>query len=463
MKTARMVGSHFTGWARVLGAALAAAWLFGCDYTDWGDGDGSVREADAGGEASAPANAPVKADMVDLLFVIDNSGSMKEEQAKLRDQIPRLLTILTSGDLDPEDDGGVPEKDKDFRAARDLHLGVVSADMGTPGVQMSIDPEQKCQVGFGDNGLFQHAANPAGDPDLIYRSAVYPLFLSYQQGQDVDALASDLQCISALGTGGCGFEMQLEAALKALWPADEKNLTDEQKDLDLAFLLDDPPHGDREHLNFLRGTPYHPSQPDLLSVLAIVLLTDEEDCSAGARGNVDFLEHPNTAPPGIGDQCACLRCYYDTLNNTGYRYTVDRYIEAFRLLRPGNEQRIVFAAITGVPPSDPAEADFDDNGDGTLDDEESQAFFQAVLDHPLMQNRIRADGMNLEPSCTLANPDWDGVDPETQYVTKAYPPRRITEVARGFGENGVVESICQEDFSGAVDRIIRAISRHLGS
>src|SRR4051812_12302811 len=36
-------------------------------------------------------------DKVDLLFMIDNSGSMAQEQAKLAEQIPKLVEILTTG------------------------------------------------------------------------------------------------------------------------------------------------------------------------------------------------------------------------------------------------------------------------------------------------------------------------------------------------------------------------------
>src|SRR5690242_14520574 len=46
-------------------------------------------------------------DQVDLLFVIDNSGSMAEEQVKLSAQLPRLVQVLTTGDFDgmPNPDG----------------------------------------------------------------------------------------------------------------------------------------------------------------------------------------------------------------------------------------------------------------------------------------------------------------------------------------------------------------------
>jgi hypothetical protein len=39
----------------------------------------------------------------------------------------------------------------------------------------------------------------------------------------------------------------------------------------------------------------------------------------------------------------------------------------------------------------------------------------------------------------------------------AYPPRRIVELAKAFGQNGIVQSICQDDFGPAMTAIINVI------
>jgi len=403
-----------------------------------------------------------KVEKVDLLFVIDNSGSMEEEQQKLRDELPRMITILTTGDLNPED--GIQEN-ADFPAAKDLNLAVVTTDMGLPGAKKSIDPENKCKPNLGDDGLFQWAGNQAKDSNL---SCVpeYPIILSFKRGDDPAVIASQFQCVTALGTGGCGFEMQLEAGLKALWPANPDNMDESQKSLNVSFFGNTPAHGDQEHVEFLRGTTYHPTESEALSLLAVIVVTDEEDCSAGANGNLDFLEHKLTAPPGIAEQPANLRCYYDTVNNQGNKFPVQRYVDALKALRPGYQQLVVFAAIAGIPP-DIKQADFDMDADGLISQSERDAFYQALLSDPLMQEVIREpDRQNLEPSCTLRNELFDPNNPnmteKDRYITKALPPRRIAEVAQGFGENGVIESICQENFTGAMDSIIEAISKQLG-
>src|SRR5215510_6653175 len=51
---------------------------------------------------------------VDLLVMVDNSSSMREEQANLTGNLPQMVQELTEGE----------------RKARSLHVGVISSDMG---------------------------------------------------------------------------------------------------------------------------------------------------------------------------------------------------------------------------------------------------------------------------------------------------------------------------------------------
>jgi hypothetical protein len=41
----------------------------------------------------------------------------------------------------------------------------------------------------------------------------------------------------------------------------------------------------------------------------------------------------------------------------------------------------------------------------------------------------------------------------------AFPAPRLVELAKSFGENGLVQSICSDDFSSAVDPVLRAMAR----
>ena len=45
----------------------------------------------------------------------------------------------------------------------------------------------------------------------------------------------------------------------------------------------------------------------------------------------------------------------------------------------------------------------------------------------------------------------------------AFPPIRIVQVAQQFGEAGIIQSICQDDFGPAMDAIIEVIAKQLGA
>ncbi|MDW8363299.1 MAG: hypothetical protein RMK74_12935 [Myxococcales bacterium] len=348
---------------------------------------------------------------VDLLLVIDNSNSMQEEQRSLGEQIPRLIRMLTRGDRD--DDGR-----QDFRPARSLHVGVVSTDMGTRGyrVHTCANPD------VGDDGRLRGWDRRRGDCPVAPETGRFGSFLDFEPGVDPDAAARDVACVAAMGTGGCGFEQQLEAALKAVSTSEAP----------IAFW--DPSgrstggHADGANAGFLR--------PD--SVLAILLLTDEEDCSmADPR-----LADPNESNPHFpGD--LNLRCF----QYPHAAHPVERYVQGLLASRPTSD-RLVFAAITGVPVDavdEPGEVD-------------EPADFDRLLADPRMQERLvpdptRPGRMMLAPSCEVAGRG------------KAVPPRRIVRVAGELmrrGAGAVVQSICQSDYGPALDRLVDRIADALG-
>jgi hypothetical protein len=163
---------------------------------------------------------------VDVLFVVDDSGSMLAEQTSVRANFPRFIQKLE------EVEGATPN----------MHIGVVSTNMGAGG----FTTDSRCGGG-GDGGRLRNASpalmgtfirdvdDPASDdPNVRLRNYT-------------GALADVFSDIAALGTEGCGFEQQL-AAMKAA--------------LDGSV---------GENAGFLRGDEAY---------LAVVFLTDEDDCSA---------------------------------------------------------------------------------------------------------------------------------------------------------------------------------------
>jgi hypothetical protein len=62
---------------------------------------------------------------------------------------------------------------------------------------------------------------------------------------------------------------------------------------------------------------------------------------------------------------------------------------------------------------------------------------------------------NLRPSCVRSVPG-------EPMPSTAFPPRRIVELAQMFGPNGIIQSICQDDFGPAMSAIINIIAKQLG-
>jgi hypothetical protein len=414
------------------------------------DAGGGSSDRGGGRDGKLPKDAPAclvsgattqvastSVDKLDMLFIIDNSNSMQEEQAALRAQFAHMIQVLATGDDDADGES-------EFPAVKDLHLGVVSSDMGLLG----IDGVQNCS-GFGDDGILQHAPSP----NIQGCSPSYPPFLSYRAGgSDPNTTANDFACIASLGTGGCGFEQQLEAALKALWPSMDPGAPNGMNRI--TFLGDATGngvfgHGDTDNAGFLRNDPTQG-----LSALAIVVVTDEEDCSSS---NTKHFTPPTFLDPNdpLAMQPLNLRCFFNKQNDNGNElYNLERYVNGFKALRPGNENLVVFAAIAGVPADlvdaqHLAQVDF---GDVASRD----AFYAGILNDSHMQEVIDPASMttpgtgNLIPSCQTA-------------TGKAYPPRRIVEVAHQFGENGIVQSICQTDFGPVMDAIMGVIQKQLGA
>lgn len=360
-------------------------------------------------------------DKIDVLFVLDDSASMSDERAALAEQLPRMVHVLASGDLDSD---GTPE----FAPPGDVQLGVVSTNLGGA-------PEVDGCAGLGDDGLLRRAVPGGG----AYCDPQPESFLRYDPvREDIGELQGDFSCAAQVGTQGCGFEQPFEAALKALWPGADSRV----RFLGAEHETTTPGHGDGANAGFSRADGG--SAP---SLLVIVLLTDEDDCSVAdptllLPGSQLSPEDPLLAQ-GLNVRCAL---------NPDRLYPLARYARALRMLRAGAEQLVMFMAIAGVPPdrvSQPALGGID-----YADDVARGAFFQKLLDDPRMQPQIDDNG--------TSDPGDDGIrsvcEGSGAYAT---PARRISELAREFGSNGVVQSICQQDFSQTVGFLLHRIAARM--
>ena len=355
-------------------------------------------------------------DEVDLLFLVDNSGSMADEQVALQRELPRLVAALVSGDQDGDGE-------QDFLPVRSLHVGVISSDMGI-GVATSTRLGS-CRQGNGDDGRFQrgNAACAAGTSTF-----------EFMRGTDATSALAGVSCATTLGTEGCGLEQQLEATLKSLTPSSAQLWTapgyTPPRFLDPSTgSLTQAGHGLDANAGFLRPN----------SVLAVVLVTDEEDCSAS---DTTLFQEGTSARFGSDVQ---LRCSRFSDPSQGALHSTQRYIDGLLGLRE-NASLIVFSAIVGLP------QDLVPTDDAPID-------YFAILNDPRMQYDETGNSADfLRDSCTTFNADGS-------VRGSADPPRRMLETARGLQEGGAsvtLSSICSDDFGPAIDGVIRKIGDVLG-
>ncbi|MFI5308245.1 MAG: hypothetical protein ACHQ53_12870, partial [Polyangiales bacterium] len=94
------------------------------------------------------------------------------------------------------------------------------------------------------------------------------------------------------------------------------------------------------------------------------------------------------------------------------------------------------------------------------------SFYKNILNDPRMQEVVNNQGTvdpsddKLTHSCVL---DMTAAASNMGQFGAADPPIRIVRVASGFGENGIVQSICQQDYGPALDTIIKIIAKQLGA
>lgn len=353
-------------------------------------------DADSGMEHMDPDGAPPpEADIhdIDILLMIDNSGSMMEEQMGLRLQLERMFEVLSSGDLDK--DGTL-----DFEALDSIRFGVVSSDMGAGGNTVST-----CGNGdVGDDGVLQTLGDGSG---CGIGSTSGFLTFTGDEPDTATQFATDAQCMATLGLGGCGFEQQLESLLKALTPSTSP----------IRFAGDSVGHGDRANAGFLRED----------SLLAIISLTDEDDCSSP---ETDELFDPSSSRYTGGLNLRCHE-YKDAL------YPTSRYVDGLLALRE-DPSRVLFATIAGMPVDLVEDVGTD---------------YERLLNDERMQERVDpADPTSLVSVCNTAD------------TGLAFPARRLISVAQQLeerGANGIVQSICQLDYSLVIDEVLTRISAQL--
>ncbi len=321
---------------------------------------------------------------VDILFMIDNSPSMATKQNRLARNFPSFIAELQK----IPGPTGQP-------ALPNVRIGIVSSDMGGAGSNASNCGTRP----GGDRGIFQVLPGCGLD---VTRQRYLESKDSGKTNNFTGNLADVFSCMAKLGDVGCGFEHQLQATRLALYPTANVNLA--------------------ENAGFLRPNAY----------LAVILITDEDDCSAPPDTHLFEADLPgqsaslrcaikghlcNGKEPPVGDFTApIIDC---KSNEQGQLISVAEVVGNIKNLKPGRADRIVVAAITGSA------------GDGKYK-------IGKVKDVD-----TGMDVFDYLPGCSFPG------DPEAT----ATPAIRVKEFVDGFGDNGSIHNICMDDFSPAMKKI----------
>ena len=378
---------------------------------------------------------------VDLLLVIDNSGSMASEQTRLAAELDRLVRMLTLGDRAPDApaDADRSNKARYFNPVKDLHIGVVSTNVG--GVDDAYghgDALTSCH-GDGDGGRLRSDTRIARDgvtatssrefmgysegdvvvaPDPSCALPPGPSYLAFSPGgpSTAEEVIARFRCAARLGVQGCPFEQPLEAMRRALSMGPSASpFTDAAQAAEVRA----------HNAGFLREE----------ALLAVVHISDEDDCSITDAGKVLF-EHRPDRQDGTYSANVNLRCGLHG-ETEGLLQPVEAYAEALRALKPGHPERVLFSAIVGVPT---------DVAPGTAPDE--------LLARPDMQFR-EGEGYHSGlpvPSCVRADP----LNPAL--TDMAYPARRFVALAKQLGDGASLHSICGEDYGPALASLVDRVA-----
>jgi hypothetical protein len=370
--------------------------------------DGRLDSAEAGGVGGTlPDAAGVFAEGVmtwwakpnrklDVLFMVDNSSGMERAQATFRAGLPAFVNTLKT---QPD---GLP----------DLHLGVVTSDLGIGHTDVA-----GCNA-MGERGVLRRP--PAAGTCAATALAAGATYLSSSGGATPQTnfsgdIAAALQCLVQVGASGCNFERQLGAVLRALG-ADGAS----------------PP---AENQGFLRAD----------ALLALVLLSNADDCSAAQDGlyTVGDTTLASTLGPITKFRCAEFghlcngqpparrapngvvtdTINYDTCMSSeeaGRLIPVATVATALRALKASPESEIVVASIQG--PAAP---------------------YQVHWKAPLLSDT--GPWPELSHSCTATDGSF------------ADPGVRLQQLARAFGSNGASYSICDADYGPTLQAIARRI------
>jgi hypothetical protein len=315
-------------------------------------------------------------------------------------------------------------------------VGIITPDLGHStepphnytagsGPDVDFNPTGQCMTNNGNgNAGFMQIEGLLGvtrDPCMAITPPEGTLYMNYfpDSGFTPQDLINDVECVTGQDNG-CGFEQQLESIL-----ASDRNTANGGFNRDGALL-------------------------------AVILITDEDDCSTTDPRVFDVEQHdsnlyqgPWVDPMTKAEVQFNLRCsaHSEALQQ------IQRYVDGIAGLKDDPSQ-VVFAAITGIPEDTP-----EDRAKFNSDEERCAELLDETLTPSMKEVPNPAEagtqGQQLTPACTATDGSGD-----------AFPARRIVETMEGLaggntGVGTVVESICAADYAPALNAIVDRIAAAL--
>jgi len=332
---------------------------------------------------------------VDILFMIDNSSSMAPLQQQLAAGFDAFMSII---DGLP---GGTP----------DLHIGVVSSDMG-----VGDDSIASCNGQGGDRGSLNDVPRGACtqtnlDPHDHFIALRTEADGSRSANYTGSTLSEVFGCIARLGETGCGFEQPFSSVKHALDPA-------------LA-----PPN----NLGFLRREAF----------LAVIMITNEDDCSAN---------------PGVS--------LYDTSSNLSITSPLGP-LTNFRCNEFGHLCGGYHPPRTATGPLQGCESN---EAEGYLESVSSfVAFLRGLKSDPARVFVASVAGpatpyqVHVRPPSFPDTADWPEIGHSCSTVDGGFadPAVRLNQLTESLGPYGRFESICGDSMYTPLRRIAATMTRPL--
>ena len=316
--------------------SLALGACAGKSERDGGDGDGNGGTGNRGGSAGSPTDPPGRGgtsttnagvhrivqsgvDKVDLLLMIDNSIGMADKQRLLTESLPVLVQLLVDPRCIDANGNAVGStaatscpggSSPQFKPIQDIHIGVITSSLGSHGGDVCVpDAADTSLRTLNDAAQLVASVRPAVAPPIYsYNNTGFLVWdprtarpnpdphpgVSAHETNAVELVRDVTTHVQAAGERGCGYEASLESWYRFL--IDPEPVDQVAQGVD-GFSLRGPINEIvlQQRRSFLR--------PD--SLLAVVMLTDENDCSIlDENDSQGWLVGKRVAMPRGSDACS---------------------------------------------------------------------------------------------------------------------------------------------------------------